>query len=207
MKYKPIIRNRLDKVFKTTASEGVFLCILLLIILLSYLAFLIEKCENGYYHDLLEALFLNTSFLAMAIWIFFFIFSAYLGFATTYINIDTANKRVKYDTKLFCIILKGGKWKCLTSDMKLGFLKTQKKYRVYNYLRTYGVVPYNDLKIVLYNTKNKEILPVKKIKREKNAENELKKLSELLELGIKERKSFEEKYQPLTWRFGATAAK
>jgi len=177
-----IIRNRLDKVIKTRASEGVFFCILLLIVLLSYLAFLIEKCENGYYHDLLEAFLLNTSFLVMTIWIVFFLGFAYLGFTTTYIDIDTANKRVKYGTKVFGIIYKGGKWTYLTSDMKIGLKEIKKNYREYNYLRTYAVVPYNDLKIVLYNNKNKEILPIKNIKRKKNAEAELKKLSELLEL-------------------------
>ena len=177
-----IIRNRLDKVIKTRAFEGVFWCIMLLIALLSYLGFLSEKCENGYYHDLLEAFLLNTSFLVMAIWIIFFLGFAYLGFTATYIDIDTANKRVKYGTKVFGIIYKGGKWICLTSDMKIGLRETKKNYREYNYLRTYAVVPYNDLKIVLYNDKNKEILPIKNIKRKKNAEAELKKMSELLEL-------------------------
>ena len=177
-----IIRNRLDKVIKTRAPEGVFFCILLLIVLLSYLASLIEKCEKGYYHDLLEALLLNTSFLAMAIWIIFFLGFAYLGFTTTYIDIDTANKRIKYGTKIFGIICKGEKWTYLTSDMKIGLKEAKKNYREYNYMRTYAVIPYNDLKIVLYNNKNKEILPIKNIKRKKNAEAELKKLSELLEL-------------------------
>ena len=178
-----IIRNKLDKVYKTGASDGVFWCIMLLIVLLSYLASLIEKCEKGYYHDLLEALLLNTPVLAMVIWIFSFLGFAYLGFTTTYIYIDTTNKRVKYGTKLFGVISTGGKWIYLTIDMKLGLIKTKKLYRLYGfYYGKYSVLPYSDLRIVLYNNKNKVILPIKRLKRKENAQNELENYCELLEL-------------------------
>ena len=178
-----IIRNKIDKVFRTGASDGVFWCIMLLIVLLSYLASLIEKCEKGYYHDLLEALLMNTPVLIMVIWIFSFLGFAYRGFTKTYIDIDVAKKRVKYGTKLFGVICKGGKWTYLTTDMKLGLLQTKKNYRLYGfYYGKYSVLPYSDLKIVLYNNKNEVILPIKKLKRKENAQNELKNYCELLEL-------------------------
>ena len=185
-----IIRNKLDKVYRTGASDGVFFCILLLIVLLSYLASLIEKCENEYYHNLLEALLLNTPVLLIIIWIFLFLGFAYRGFSTTYVDIDIANKRIKHGTKLFGVISKGGKWTYLTTDMKLGLIKTKKNYRLYGfshrlygfYRGNYSVLPYSDLKIVLYNNKNKVILPVKKLKRKENAQDELKNYCELLEL-------------------------
>ena len=118
----------------------------------------------------------------MAIWsgicIFCLLFGAFIGLTTTCTQIDDV-KSIKYFTKLFGIIPIEEKWVYLTSDMKLGLKKSTKKWRAYGGTTNSILISSSDLRIILYNGKNREIVPVKKVKF---AENELEKLSKILNL-------------------------
>ena len=66
--------------------------------------------------------------------------------------------------------------------MKLGLKKSTKKWRAYGRSTSSILISSPDLRIILYNSKNREIVTVKRVKKEKLAEDELEKLGKLLEL-------------------------
>ena len=113
--------------------------------------------------------------------ILFFLFVAFIGFSTTYTKIDYTNKRIKYATKL-CGIIPVGKWTYLASDMKLGLKESTEQSVVYN--RASYSPKHTSLKIMLYDSEGYELIPIKKIKKAKLAEEELEKLSEMLGVGV-----------------------
>jgi len=131
--------------------------------------------------DYFDLIILPLLVLLIAAVIFFAL--AFLAFTTTYTKIDYANKRIKYGTKLSGIIPLG-KWTYLTPDMKLGLKTTTEYWGAYGRGGTSTTLDYTDLKIYLYDADCEEIIPVKKVKKEKFAEEELEKLSKLLELSI-----------------------
>ena len=178
-----IICNKIDKVLGPLASYGLaFFSCLSLAVPYQFIVY-IRDLKKGIYDSIFELLYFDT--VLWIIWALLLVASAFIAFTTTCTEIDTINKRVKFKTKLFGIISSGGKWTYLTSDMKLGFKKSRKKYRYYGTRGTNSMlVEYNDLRIFLCSNKNRVILPMKKLKSEKNAKEELTKLSKLLELKI-----------------------
>ena len=66
--------------------------------------------------------------------------------------------------------------------MKLGLKKSTKRWRAYGRSNSSVLISSPDLRIILYDSKNREIATVKKVRKEKNAKDELEKLSKLLEL-------------------------
>jgi len=178
--------NKLDITFGPMAFAGKILFFAALLPFFSVLFFFINAINfivnNGFnatnYFDLI---ILPLLVLLIAAVIFFAL--AFLAFTTTYTKIDYANKRIKYGTKLSGIIPLG-KWTYLTPDMKLGLKTTTEYWGAYSRGGTSTTLDYTDLKIYLYDADCEEIIPVKKVKKEKFAEEELEKLSKLLELSI-----------------------
>jgi len=108
---------------------------------------------------------------------------AFFAFTTTCSIIDYDKKRIKYATKL-CGIFSIGKWTYLTPDMTLGIKKTTERWGMYSRSNRSISLDYNNLIIMLYDSEDMEIIPIKKIKKAKRAEAELEKLGRLLELKI-----------------------
>ena len=180
--------NNIDKIFGPLVSFGVSFFICTLLVPLYELIIYVRELING----------VNTIFdvvevaIMCGIWLFCLLFGAFIGLTTTCTQIEDT-KSIKYFTKLFGIIPIEEKLIHLTSDMKLGLKKSTKKWRAYGRSTSSVSISSPDLRIILYDSKNREILTVKKLKKEKFAEDELEKLSKLLEL-----KAFFVKRQTLT---------
>ena len=169
--------NHIDKIFGPLSVYGVIFFICTLLAPLYELIFYV-RILNG----------LNVRFevtevaIGSGIWILCLLFGAFVGFTTTCTQIDVVKKNIKSFTKLFGIIPVEEKWIYLTSDMKLGLKKSTKKWRAYGRSTNSILISSPDLRIVLYDSKNREIVDVKKIKKEIFAKDEHEKLSKLLEL-------------------------
>ena len=169
--------NKLDITFGAMAFSGKILFLGLLFALLYELISSIIK--NGFnanvdYFELMLVLLVSA--------VIFFVLG-FLAFTTSYTKVDYAKKRIKYGTKLSGIIPLG-KWTYLTSDMKLGLKKSTERWGLYNQGNRSTSVDYTTLKIYLYDSEGYEIIPIKKIKKAKFAEEELEKLSEVLGVGV-----------------------
>jgi len=170
--------NNIDKVFGPLSSFGTGLFICTLLVPLYKLIFYVIELMNG-----VNARFEVVEVLIMSgIWMFCLFFGAFIGLTTTCTQIDDTKKRIKYFTKLFGIVPIEEKWIYLTSEMKLGLKKSTKRWRAYGRSTSSVLISSPDLRIVLYDCKNREMVTVKKIKKVKFAEDELAKLGKLLEL-------------------------
>jgi len=166
--------NRLDKTFGPMAFAGVILFILPLSVPFFDLAPVIAIIKENDFGEIIITLLIYAVLLLPG---------AFIGFTTACTRIDYENKRIKYGTKLFGVIFIG-KWTNLTPNMKLGLKVSTERWGAYSRSNRSTSLEYNDLKIFLYDAKRTEIIPVKKIKKEKFAEAELEKLSKLLNLNI-----------------------
>ena len=172
--------NKLDKIFGPLSFAGVVLFLYMLYVLFDGLASSVvhgfSEKYNGTKYD---------TILVFAICTLILFLGAFIGFSTGYTRIDYENKRIKYGTKLFGIIFIG-KWTNLTTNMKLGLKKSTERWGAYMSAGTVGSMSLDDtnLKIVLYDAEETEIIPIKKVKKAALAETELEKLSKLLKLDI-----------------------
>jgi len=165
--------NKLDNTFGTLSFIGKFISLCLLCMFFYELYELLNR-------DSRISLEING---VMALIVFVFLLGAFVGFTTNYIQIDYKNRKVKYATKLFGII-PVGKWTNLTSEMKLGLKKTTERWGAYSMSNRFTSFEYSDLRIILYDAQETEIIPIKKIKKAEFSKEELEKLSKLLKLDI-----------------------
>jgi hypothetical protein len=111
------------------------------------------------------------------------IVGAFAAFTSTSTLIDTDNKKIKFSDNLFGII-QVGKWIDIKPNMKIGLKKSHRGY--VGYIR--GTQPvgihYNDIRIFLYDSGNKQIMPIKKFNSYESSKNELNSLSSALGLAI-----------------------
>ena len=106
---------------------------------------------------------------------------AFAAFTTTSTFIDPEKRKIKFSNNLFGII-RVGKWIDIKDDMKLGLKKSHKGY--VGYIR--GTQPMdihlNDIRIVLFDSGNTQVMQVKKCSSREAAESEMKKLQAVLGL-------------------------
>jgi hypothetical protein len=111
------------------------------------------------------------------------IIGAFAAFTSTSALIDTDNKKIKYSDNLFGIV-PVGKWIDIKPDMKMGLKKSHRGY--VGYIR--GIQPvgihYNDIRIVLYDSDNKQIMPIKRFESWETSKNDLLNLSSQLGLPV-----------------------
>jgi hypothetical protein len=111
------------------------------------------------------------------------IVGAFAAFTSTSTIIDTDNKKIGHTDNLFGIF-PIGKWIDIKPDMKLGIKKFHRGF--VGYIR--GTQPVNlhenDVRIFLYDSDNKQIMPVKRFKDYVSAKNDLNELSSTLGLSI-----------------------
>lgn len=108
---------------------------------------------------------------------------AFVAFTTTSTYIDEDTKRIRYSTDLFGLI-PTGKWISLNPDMKVGLKKSHRGYQAYIMGTQPVSIHNNDVRIYLFDSANKPILPVKKFDSLKSAKSELDNLGTLLGLEI-----------------------
>ena len=108
---------------------------------------------------------------------------AFAAFTSASTSIDTDNKKIRYSDNLFGVFPLG-KWVEIKPGMKIGLKKSHRGFR--GYVR--GTQPVDihekDIRIVLYDTNNKQIMPIKKLSSTLTSVNDLNNLSLLLGLPV-----------------------
>jgi hypothetical protein len=128
-----ITNNRLDKSFGAVGSSaGVFV----------FIAGVILTC-----------LYFSALILVLI--------GAFVGFTTSSAMIDYGKKRVKFSNNLFGLI-RIGKWIKLEPSMKIGIRESNQTYRAYSRGNQALDVAQKDFRLILYDSANKEIMPIKK---------------------------------------------
>lgn len=97
---------------------------------------------------------------------------AFVGFSSTVTLIDYEKKRVKFSNNLFGII-KSGQWLNIEPSMKIGIKKSNLTWRSYSQGNRPLDIESDDYRIILFDSVNKEIMPIKKFNTEDLAKIEL----------------------------------
>lgn len=110
-------------------------------------------------------------------------FGAFVGFTSTCTLINYDKKRIKFSNNLFGII-KIGHWINIEQDMKIGIKKSDLIWTAYSQTNRTLDIPNKDYRIVLYDSDNKEIMPIKKTKTLDSAKIVLETLHNQLGLNL-----------------------
>lgn len=129
-----ITNNRLDRSFGTVGSSaGVFVFIA---------------------GSILTCLYFSALILVLI--------GAFVGFTTSSSLIDYGKKQVKFSNNLFGLI-RIGKWMPLEPSMKIGIKESNQVYRTFSRGNRTLDVTQNDFRLMLYDSGNNEIMPIKKL--------------------------------------------
>lgn len=109
------------------------------------------------------------------------IIGAFVGFTSTSTVIDYDKRRIKLLNNLFGII-KLGHWINIESDMKIGIKKSINSWRAYSRSNRTLDISAKGFIIILYDSHNKQIMPIKKADSLASAKTELEDLSKKLGL-------------------------
>ena len=94
---------------------------------------------------------------------------------------DYENKRMKFSNNLFGII-SVGKWVAIENNMKVGIIKSKKTWRSYSRGNRTLDITNNDFRILLYDSENRQVMPIKKVDTMDIAKKEMKEIAENLGL-------------------------
>lgn len=108
---------------------------------------------------------------------------AFVGFTSTSTMIDNDKKRIKFSNNLFGFI-KTGQWIDIKPEMKLGLKKSNRVYRAYSRSNRTLDIDSKDIRLILYDSDNKQIMPIKKFDSPDIAKVELKKSGNQLGLSL-----------------------
>jgi len=148
-------RNKLDKVFGPVGtSSGIFLFVAGLII----------------------TYFSLTGLILVMI-------GAFVGFTSTSTLIDFDKRRLRFTNNIFGII-PIGQWIYIQTDMKIGIKKSNKVWRAYSRSNRTLDITNNDYRLILYDSKGKEIMPIQKVDNIDSAKSNLDKFSKQLGIGV-----------------------
>lgn len=111
------------------------------------------------------------------------IIGAFVFFTSTCTLIDPAGKKIKYSINLFGFI-PAGKWIDIKPGMKVCLKKSHRGYRAYIRGTQKIAIHGNDIRIFLYGSDNKQLIPIKKFESYESAKHELQELSNLLGLSM-----------------------
>jgi hypothetical protein len=108
---------------------------------------------------------------------------AFVGFTSTSTLIDFDKKRIRFSNNLFGII-PIGQWIYIQTDMKIGIKKSNKVWRAYSRSNRTLDIANNDYRLILYDSKGKEIIPLQKSDNLDSAKLDLDKFSKQLGIGV-----------------------
>ena len=108
---------------------------------------------------------------------------AFVGFSSTSTQIDFEQKRVKFSNNLFGII-KLGQWLNIEPSMKIGIKESNLTWRSYSQGNRPLDIESNDYRIILFDSVNKEIMPIKKFNSKDLAKIELETIGKKLNLSF-----------------------
>jgi hypothetical protein len=148
-----IIRNKLDKTFGPFGTS------------------------TGFFMMLLGVVATYFSFFG----IFIVLIGAFACFTSTSTIIDTDNNKIRHSDNYFGFI-PVGKWIDILPGMKLGLKKFHRGYRAYIRGTQKIGIHRNDIRIFLYDSENKQLVPINKFDSYESAIIELNNLSSLIGL-------------------------
>ncbi|MCX6251777.1 MAG: hypothetical protein NTX61_13625 [Bacteroidetes bacterium] len=108
---------------------------------------------------------------------------AFVGFSSTSTEIDYDKKRVKFSNNLFGI-LKIGQWVNIESTMKIGIRESNLTWRAYSRGNRALDIVNKDYRIILFDSGNREIIPIKKTESKDSAIIEHKLIGKELGLSL-----------------------
>jgi hypothetical protein len=105
----------------------------------------------------------------------------FVGFSSTSVLIDYTARRVKFSNNI-CGFIPIGKWVQLDPSMKIGIKASNLTYRAYSMGNRTLDIEQNDFRLVLFDSQNREIMPLKKFNTVEIARMELEMLAKRLDL-------------------------
>jgi len=111
------------------------------------------------------------------------IIGAFVGFSSTSTLIDSNNKKVRFCNNLFGII-KVGKWITIETNMSVGIKQSNRTWRAYSRGSRSIDISDKDFRIILFDSKGKQILPLMKVLTLESAKEEARLISEQLNLKV-----------------------
>ena len=89
------------------------------------------------------------------------LFGAFFGFTHSSAMIDYEKKRIRFSTNLFGVI-RTGTWLPVDPSMKIGIRESNQTYRAYSRGNRPLDIDQHDFRLILFDSSNKEIMPIKK---------------------------------------------
>jgi hypothetical protein len=111
------------------------------------------------------------------------VIGAFVGFSSTSTLIDYEKKRVKFSNNLFGII-RLGEWLTIEPSMKMGIKESNLTWRSYSQGNRPLDIENHDYRIILFDSGNKEIMQMKKVKSIESAKIELETMRNNLGLSL-----------------------
>ena len=107
----------------------------------------------------------------------------FVGFSSTSTMIDYDKKRVKFSNNLFGII-KIGQWVNIKPTMKVGIKELNLTWRSYSWGNRALDIVNKDYRIILFDSENREIVPIKKTESKDSAIIEKESIGKELGLSL-----------------------
>ncbi|MBL7110893.1 MAG: hypothetical protein ISS19_03010 [Bacteroidales bacterium] len=108
---------------------------------------------------------------------------ALFAFTSSGTIIDYDKKKIKFSTNLFGII-PTGKWMEIEPVMKIGIKESRKVWRTYSRSNRTLDIPDHDFRLILYDSADKPLIPVRKTGTLDAAKTEQQKISNQLGIGL-----------------------
>lgn len=109
------------------------------------------------------------------------ILGAFIGFTNSSTTIDTENKMIRFSNNILGII-KTGNWINVDKDMQVGIKRDNKVYRTYSRSNRTLDLKVHETKLYLFDKNEKPILPIMRIQKKKDINDEIDKISSILEI-------------------------
>lgn len=110
------------------------------------------------------------------------VIGGFIGFTDTSSVIDLEGRRIRMSNNIFGFI-RTGKWMNIEPDMRLGIERPGMVWRSYSRSNRSITISNKEIRIFLYDSNNRKVMPVMKHKTYQTARAELMNLSQ--ELGLK----------------------
>jgi hypothetical protein len=115
--------------------------------------------------------------------LFLAIIGAFIAFTKTCTIIDTEKRRIRHADYIFGFF-PFGKWVYIQDSMKLGLQKVRRGYTAYTRGNQPVDIKETDIRIFLFNSNNKPMMPIKRFPSYESAESELGDLASLLNVKL-----------------------
>ncbi|MCX6303586.1 MAG: hypothetical protein NT040_01330 [Bacteroidetes bacterium] len=106
---------------------------------------------------------------------------AFVGFTSSSTLVDYEKRRVRFSNNLFGFI-QTGKWIQIEPSMKIGIRQSNQTYRAYSRGNRPLDIASKDIRLILFDSGGKEIIPLKKLDSAEAASIELEKECSRLDL-------------------------